>query len=123
MTFRRQGAIDMCNVLLATADPPDEALVTLCSGYESAHDYLKGILNTQSLEITQMRDWLQLRGAHEGTRCSGAAGAQAMGGTGGSGGSEDMIGMGGMRRRRLGEMSMGGGEMVDGDGLTALEVS
>jgi uncharacterized protein (DUF305 family) len=34
-----------------------------------------------------------------------------------------MGGMGGMRRRRLEEMNMGGSDMVNEDGLTALEVS
>ena len=63
----------MCNVLLETASPPDPALVDLCAGYDFGPvnvDYLKGILNTQSREISLMRNWLHERGADEGTRCS-----------------------------------------------------
>ena len=102
MIPHHQGAIDMCNVLVETAAAPDAALVTLCSGLDSPNDYLKGILNTQAREITQMRAWLGARGVGEGTVCSS---------------------MSSMERRRL--MEVGGGEedAVNEDGLTALEVS
>ena len=69
MIPHHQGAIDMCNILLKFGDPVDPALRTLCLGWESPHDYLKGVIPSQTAEIQQMRHQLAQYGHDEGTRC------------------------------------------------------
>lgn len=69
MIPHHQAALEMCLALLRLGNPVDPALRLFCVGWNSTHDYLKGVIPGQQREIAQLYAFLAQRAVGNATLC------------------------------------------------------
>jgi hypothetical protein len=69
MIPHHQAALEMCLALLSLGNPVDPALRLFCVGWNSTHDYLKGVIPGQQREIAQLYAFLAQRAVGNATLC------------------------------------------------------